>query len=93
MNDAKRNVLIAARLNNAESGPTSLYLWTGGKLDAVAVPGQEMPGGGQFREITLVHYGVSPTNRLGQHAFIARLADGATAAYTGWTATGSCPSS
>jgi hypothetical protein len=81
VNDKNRNVLIAARRNNAESGPTSLYLWADGKLSAEVVPGQEMPGGGQFREITLIHYGVSPSNLLGQHAFIATLADGSTAAY------------
>jgi hypothetical protein len=52
-----------------------------GKLTAVAVPGQEMPGGGQFRQVTLLRHGVSPPNALGQHAFIATLADGSAAAY------------
>jgi hypothetical protein len=81
VNDKNGNVLIAARLNDPNTGRASLFLLADGKLTSVAVPGQTMPDGGQFREVTLLRRGVSPANRLGQHAFIATLADGATAAY------------
>jgi hypothetical protein len=84
VNDANRNVLILAGIN--EPGPTglyptALYLWTDGKLTPVALPDQEMPGGGRFKAIVLGQYGLSDPNRLGQHAFLATLTDGSTAAY------------
>jgi hypothetical protein len=81
VNDASRNVLILARLNNTDIGPAGLYLLANGKLTPVAVRGQEMPGGGQLRDLPLNQYDVSSPNRLGQHAFMATLTDGATAAY------------
>lgn len=80
-NDKNRNVLIMARLNNAESGAAGLYLLSEGKLTPVVVRGQEMPGGGQFRDMLSNGFGVSPPNSLGQHAFTSTLADGSTAAY------------
>jgi hypothetical protein len=80
VNDRNRNVLVLARLNT-ETGPAGLYLLVDGKLMPVAVRGQEMPGGGQLKDLPLDQYDVSSPNRLGQHAFMATLADGATAAY------------
>jgi hypothetical protein len=43
------------------------------------VPGQTMPGGGVFQ--SLQGGGVSFANQRGQHAFMALLDDGSTAAY------------
>jgi hypothetical protein len=80
INDRNSNVLVLARLNT-ETGPAALYLLVDGKLMPVAVRGQEMPGGGQLKDLPLDLYDVSSPNRLGQHAFMATLADGATAAY------------
>ena len=81
VNDANQNVLIVARLNDNKKGPFALYQYAGGALTPVAVPGQEMPGGGKLKDIPLSKLGVSPANDRGQHAFIATLEDGATAAY------------
>jgi hypothetical protein len=80
VNDANQNVLIVARLNDNKKGPFALYQYAGGALTPVAVPGQEMPGGGKLKDIPLSKLGVSPANDRGQHAFIATLEDGATAA-------------
>jgi hypothetical protein len=81
VNDHNCSVLILALTNDPGSGPSGLHRVAEGQLTAVAVRGQEMPGGGQYRHIPLGQYGVSPPSPLGQHAFIATLADGATAAY------------
>lgn len=77
VNDRNRSVLIAAH----HGSPVSLYLHVDGTLKPVAVRNQEMPGGGQFRDIPLLHYGISPPSSLGQYAFVATLTDGNTAAY------------
>jgi hypothetical protein len=74
VNNANRNVLIEAVLDHIDTGLHALYLWDGANLTPVAVPGQPMPGGGQFR--TVPWLAVSFPNELGQHAFYARVADG-----------------
>jgi hypothetical protein len=76
VNNKDRGVLVLARLRN--SGDV-LYLLADGKLQPVAVPGQDMPGGGKLR--TVQELGVSAANGAGQHAFLAVLQDKATAAY------------
>ena len=48
LNNKNRSVLIFARLDGQDSTYGDLYLWTAGQLKAVALPGQEMPGGGQL---------------------------------------------
>jgi hypothetical protein len=81
VNDANRSVLIVARLNDDAKGPFALYQFADGALTPIAVPGQEMFGGGKLKDIPLSKVGVSPANDRGQHVFIATLEDGATAAY------------
>jgi hypothetical protein len=78
VNNQNRNVLVEVLLNREEIGAHALYLRTEEKLIPVAIPGQPMPGGGQFA--SMQHYqhrrgdaadafGVSYPNALGQHAF------------------------
>jgi len=81
VNVANRNVLIVARLDDDREGPFALYQFVDGTLKPIAVPGREMPGGGKLKDIPLSKLGISPANDRGQHAFIATLEDGATAAY------------
>jgi hypothetical protein len=59
--------------------PISLFLWDFGLFTPVAVPGQTMPDGSKL--LSVQDFGVSPPNELGQHAFLAILEGGATAAY------------
>ncbi len=71
VNNKNRNVLVEAAVNHEDIGPHGLYLWSEGKLSAVAAPGQPMPGGGRFA--TMIYtgdsLGVSFPNDAGQHAF------------------------
>jgi hypothetical protein len=80
VNNKNRNVLVEARVGN---GAPALYLSAERKLTPVAVPGQEMPGGGKLKAVlsTGNPFGVSVANEAGQHAFLATLEDGTTAAY------------
>jgi len=83
VNNPNRSVLLAASLKGV-SGPFGLYRFAGGTLTPLAVPGQEMPGGGQFKELFsggTSYYGVSVANDAGEHVFEAVLADGSQAAY------------
>jgi hypothetical protein len=79
-NNKNRNVLVEARVSN---GAAAVYRFAEGKLSPVAVPGQEMPGGGKLKTLfsTGNPFGVSDANAAGQHAFLAVLEDGSTAAY------------
>lgn len=79
LNNANRNVLLETYLHSLSVHWSALYLHTGSAILPVAVLGQEMPGGGKMQ--TLLDYGVSAANDRGEHVFLARLADGATAAY------------
>jgi hypothetical protein len=76
LNQANHDVLLEASLNSAND-PVGLYLFSGGQLKQVAVPGQEMPGQGTLQFETGPSYG----NNKGQHAFLGVLQDGLTAAY------------
>jgi hypothetical protein len=83
VNNPSRSVLLAASLKGA-SGPFGLYRFAGGTITPLVVPGQEMPGGGQYKELfsgSMSYYGVSGANDAGQHAFEAVLADGSQGAY------------
>jgi hypothetical protein len=87
VNNKDRTVLVALRVDNVRRD--GLYRFADGKLTAVAIPGQEMPGGGKLQ--TLPEPGlpitlsgapaVSSASEAGEHAFLARLEDGSTAAY------------
>jgi hypothetical protein len=79
LNNQNPSVLVLA--TRTVGGPLGLYRFADGKLTAVAVPGNTMPDGGKLSNIVLRNYGVSNANELGQHAFLARLEDGSTAAY------------
>jgi hypothetical protein len=85
VNNKNRNVLLGVRLNDLDTQVMALYLLADGKLIPVAVPGRSpMPGSGTLRGIPLAFFGifvVSHANDAGQHAFIAALEDGTTAAY------------
>jgi hypothetical protein len=86
VNNQNRTVLVAAR-SSVHPDQTGLYRFANGQLTALIVPGQEMPGGGKLLTIPRVGltpiavYTVSAANSTGQHAFLARLEDGRTAAY------------
>jgi hypothetical protein len=77
LNNKNQNVLV----ENSPSGnkPISLYRFADGQLTTMAGPDQAMPGGGQLKSIQ--YWGESGGNDRGEHAFLAELTDGATAAY------------
>jgi len=83
VNNKNDNLLFTARVDDADKGPTGLYMLAGGKLTPVLAPGQELPGGGKFKEFQFPFglYNVSFANDAGQHAILATLEDGAHAAY------------
>jgi hypothetical protein len=94
LNNKNRNVLIAARTDDAK-GPTRLYALVDGKLKQMLAPGQALPDGGKLQRLQAdipgvfavgsetfgLTAGVSQPNESGQHAFLARLEDGSTAAF------------
>jgi hypothetical protein len=83
VNNRNRSVLLQAILDRpwraGTSGPHGLYLAVEGKLVPVAVPGQEMPGGGQLKSVVGIRPGslesVSWANERGQHTFIAEITE------------------
>jgi hypothetical protein len=77
VNNKDRHLLVAATLTDGHSGPYGLYRLADGTLTPVAVPGQEMPGGGKFDAFQWV----SEANAAGQHAFDATLKNNAEALY------------
>jgi hypothetical protein len=85
VNNKNDNVLVALNTtppgatSAGTSAPISLYLWSHGKFTPVAIPGQTMPDGSKL--LSIQDFGVSYANDLGQHAFLAALDDGNTAAY------------
>jgi hypothetical protein len=89
LNNQNRNVLVAATLEGT-TGRHGLYLVGGGQTTPVAVPGQDMPEGGKFKNMQSIgggpngeqlSGGVSAANSAGQYAFLATLEDNSTAAY------------
>jgi hypothetical protein len=89
VNNQNSNVLLAVQTGapltdpsmnpNGIERPTSLYLWNHGTFTPVAVPGQTMPDGSTL--LSIQDFGISFANDLGQHAFLAILQGGQTAAY------------
>jgi hypothetical protein len=82
VNNKNRRVLIHARLS-AATGPQgvyALYDWSDGVLTPVAVPGQPMPDGSRLKSACW-SLAVSQANEAGEHAFVAQLEGGGTAAY------------
>jgi hypothetical protein len=79
VNNKNGSALVIA--SRQAEGKLGLYRFAEGKLTALVVPGQTLTDGGVFSEIPLWYYGVSRANELGQHAFLAKLQDGSTAAY------------
>jgi hypothetical protein len=81
VNSRNRNVLLEVALQDPRTGPSALYLLAGGNLIPVAVPGQEMPGGGKLQNVSSSLLGnLNPTlsfpNAAGQYALSARLDSG-----------------
>ena len=89
LNNKDRSLLVTAAIEGV-NGRHGLYRVAGGRIAPVLVPGQATPDGGTFRTVQTatgpngepVSLAVSAANEAGQHAFIARLEDGDTAAYT-----------
>jgi len=85
LNNRDHGVVVSAVLDDRETGPTLLYRVAEGRTTQVLAPGQEMPEGGKFGRLQLGGVAdagpISPANSLGQHAFLAYLEDGSTAAY------------
>jgi hypothetical protein len=79
LNDRNPSALLSGHLHGAGEQHISLYRFAEGRLEPIVLPGQEMPGGGRFATVQAL--GVSAANELGQHAFLATLADGSTACY------------
>jgi hypothetical protein len=86
LNNRNRSVLLSGSLHGADQHLVCLYRFAEGGTareaggpEPIVLPGQEMPGGGRFATVQAL--GVSAANELGQHAYLATLADGATACY------------
>jgi hypothetical protein len=86
VNNKNRSVLLTAGVDGSHHH--GVYLLKDGTLTPVAVPGQELPGGGKLQTVQAVYsgpadvcYGVSAANEAGQHVFLATLEDKSTAAY------------
>jgi hypothetical protein len=84
LNNRDRTALIAATLDH-QPGQFGLYRFTEGKLVPLIVPGQDMPEGGKLQTVRtwngIAVFNISTANAAGQHAFVAQLQDGSTAAY------------
>jgi hypothetical protein len=84
LNNKNRAVLIAASLDH-QPGQFGLYRFAEGKLTSLIVPGDDMPEGGKLKTVRtwngIAIFNISTANAAGQHAFVAELQDGSTAAY------------
>jgi hypothetical protein len=79
LNDRDDSLLVEARTGSL-TGPAGLYRAAGGRLTAVAVPGQSMPGGGAVLK-SPNGFAISPPNAAGAFAFLAELDRGKTGLY------------
>src|SRR5262249_52351925 len=79
-NNKNQSLLVHVQVAT-EKGDHALYRFTEGQLTQIAVPGQSMPGGGILKTVQGGREGISAANEAGQHAFLALLTDGSTAAY------------
>jgi hypothetical protein len=75
VNNPTHNVLLTGALKN--NGPGGLYRLAEGKLTALVERGQVTPDGKKVQDLAWV----SEPNDAGQHAFLATLQGGGTAAY------------
>lgn len=80
VNNKNGHVVVAAGLDKL-NGPSALYLFADGQLTPIAIPGKVMPDGGVFKTLQSDRDGISFANELGQHAFLATMADNSTALY------------
>jgi hypothetical protein len=80
VNKRRPRALVAAQLDRTD-GPLGLYLFAGGQLTPVAIPGAPMPGGGNLSKLEDNLFDISAANDQGQYAFVAVLEDGSTGAY------------
>jgi hypothetical protein len=89
LNNANRTAVVAMAVGDpARHG---LYRYADRRLTPLVLPGREMPGGGRFRTLQGVDPSlgddgqrtgaVSVATAAGEHAFLADLDDGSTAAY------------
>jgi hypothetical protein len=82
-----RDVLVGARLPGSHKAGLYRYRVSNKELITVAAPGKPMPGGGVFQSLLDPQQGLSAVsypNQLGQHAFLATIAEAGitrTAAY------------
>jgi hypothetical protein len=85
VNNKNSSVLVAVNTLPPGANPTtteapvSLYRWNNETLTPVVLPGQTMPDGSTL--LNIQDFGISHANDLGQHAFLAILDGGMTAAY------------
>jgi hypothetical protein len=77
----KNHTLLADVQVNDLTAPNALYRYTANGLAPLVVPGTKMPDGGTFQSIPVNREGISVANDAGQHAFLATIAGGSTAAY------------
>jgi hypothetical protein len=80
-NNTNRSLLVGARIDDRKAGNECLYTFADGKLTPAVITGQEMPGGGTFKSVGNADDQVTPPDDTGRRAFLAKLEDGATAAY------------
>jgi hypothetical protein len=89
VNNKNRSVLVAAHLSSAPD-EAGLYRFLDGQLTPLAVPGQEMPGGGKLATVLEANVApagfnatnsISQANEAGQHLFCAALEDNSEALY------------
>lgn len=82
-NNKNRTVLVSATVSGRSGN--GLYRVEADKILPVAVPGQEMPGGGKLKSAVpgdgSGSRSISQASEAGEHAFVATLADGSAAAY------------
>jgi hypothetical protein len=86
VNNQNESVLVRGLVGGERGDRDSLYRFAGGKLTPLVAQGQEMPGGGKLESLQIAaHYvewdTVSFASEMGQHAFLATLEDGSSAAY------------
>jgi hypothetical protein len=89
LNNRDRSVLLVLRVSTAPTA-AGLYRFAEGQLTPVAVPGQEMPGGGKLAAVveeyvtaldTTANGDVSLANEAGQYLFRGRLEGGTRSLY------------
>jgi hypothetical protein len=73
LNNRNPSVLVQADLDPYPGGPRGVYRYADGQLTPIAVPGQQMPGGGIYKTQSWIS--VSYANELGQHAFFAEITE------------------